>query len=467
MKIQAFVAALLLMPSMATAALQPTDFAYGMPLALKGNGAVYRLSVPVEVYQTVTRGDLGDIRIFNKANAEVPYVLRRSKIGKAVHEQKESLPFFPLYAKKNESAKESLSVRVEKRADGTILNIHSNGTQMGQGRKLFGYIIDATAHEPRIDALDISWQSIEESFVTTVSLEQSADLTNWSTLVRQATLARMSFKGHQIKKERVDLPSKTVKYIRLLWPEGRSALNVKAIVAIQRNADQVRPHQWTALEGQPGAASGEADKKITAYDYDGGAQLPVDRVRLRFVEKNTILEATLFSRPDRESQWHHRQKAVFYDLGFDGTTLLQDTVSVRQTSDRYWRLEIARNALGDIQNIPTVELGWLPHDLIFTARGQGPFMLAYGSARLEENITQNETPDLLSQIIGSKAQNLLKEATALPKTILGGPALLTPAPPPLPWRKWLLWGVLVVGVGLIARMALSLGKGMNKAKERQ
>lgn len=465
MKIHVFMAALFLMPSMAMAALQPTDFAYGMPLSLEDNGAVYRLSVPVEVYQTVTRGDLGDIRIFNKSKAEVPHVLRWPKIDKKVHEQRKSLPFFPLYANHNETAKESLSVRVEKREDGTILNIHSNGTKMGRDRKLIGYIIDATAHEQRIDALDISWQFFEESFVTTVSLEQSADLTSWSTLVRDATLARMNFKGHQIKKERVALPSKTVAYIRLLWPEGQAALDVKDIVAIQRYEDQARPHRWTALKGRPADASGEADKQITAYEYDGGAQLPVDRVRLRFVEKNTILEAALYSRPDREFSWYYRDRAIFYDLGFDGATLLQDTVLIGQTSDRYWRLEIAKNALGDVQNTPTVELGWLPHDLLFTARGQGPFMLAYGSARLDENTSPNDNPDLLSQVIGSKAQNLLKEATVLPKTVLGGPAMLTPVPPPLPWRKWLLWGVLVVGVGLIARMALSLGKGMNKAKE--
>ena len=107
MKILTFLAALFFMPSMAMATLQPKDFAYGMPLSLKDNGAVYRLRMPAEVYQTVTRGDLGDIRVFNQAKAVVPYVLRRPELRSEIHEQKKRLPFFPLYTKKNRTAKES------------------------------------------------------------------------------------------------------------------------------------------------------------------------------------------------------------------------------------------------------------------------------------------------------------------------------------------------------------------------
>jgi hypothetical protein len=464
MKIMTLLTVCLLMPSMGMAALQPTDFAYGIPLSLKEEGAVYHLNVPMEVYQFVTRGDLEDMRVFNHTKAMVPHVLRRPAVENEIHERTTSLPFFPLYAAQNPTGRESLSVHIEKRKDGTILDIHSNGAETDSERRLVGYIFDASTHKEKIDALEISWKTPDENFVTTVFLEHSTDLTHWSTIVDRTTLARMKFKGHQIKRERVELPSDRIKYIRLSWPEDHSALLVKNIVAIQRKGKQARPHQWHTLKGHAARATGETDKKITAYEYDSNAQLPVDRVRLRFVEKNTILEAAVFSRPNPDSQWRHRRKAIFYDLSFDDTALVQNTVTVQQTSDRYWRLEIAKDSLGDAQNIPTMELAWLPHKLIFAARGDGPFMLAYGSARLGENASQNADPNLLSQVIGSNSKELLKEATALPKIVLGGPDLLTPAPPPLPWRKWLLWGILVVGVGCIAKMALSLGKGMSKEK---
>lgn len=464
MKVYLFAAFLILIPSLAMAAVEPDDFAYGIPLSLKENGAVYRLRMPVEVYQTVTRGDLGDIRVFNNAKAVVPYLLQRPEIKTKIHEQTKRLPFFPLYSKINQTDRESLSVRIEKMEDGTILNIHSSGADVVPGRKLIGYIIDATAHEAPMDALDFAWHTSEKNIVTTVSLEHSADLTNWSSLVRRTTLARMNFRGHQIRKERIQLPSSQVKYIRLLWPEGRNDIEVKNILAVKRGGEKDRPHQWITLKGQPAVDPDGADMKITAYEFDSGAQLPVDRIRMHFVEKNTILEVTLFSRSDPALPWQYRYKGILYDLSFDGTDLVHNSVSVKQTSDRYWRVETTKGALGDAQNIPIVELGWLPHDLLFTARGQGPFMLAYGSARLGQNSAKDAVPDLLSNVIGNKAQALLKEAIALPRTVLGGPDMLTPEPTPLPWRKWTLWGVLVVGVGIIARMAVSLGRGMDKDK---
>jgi hypothetical protein len=215
-----------------------------------------------------------------------------------------------------------------------------------------------------------------------------------------------------------------------------------------------------------------ADRQgIAAYEYDSAARFHVDRVRLRFAEKNTLVNVRLLSRPDPESEWRYRQSGIFYDLRFDQVSLVQDTVSIGQAADRYWRVEMDGAASGDPgndpendpRNIPVLEFGWLPHELLFVARGEGPFMLAYGSARLgEADLNQNQS-GLLYQVMGANEDALLKEAVLLPKITLGGPNRLPPEPSPLPWRKWLLWGVLVMGVGIIARMALRLGAGINNS----
>ena len=41
----------------------------------------------------------------------------------------------------------------------------------------------------------------------------------------------------------------------------------------------------------------------------------------------------------------------------------------------------------------------------------------------------------------------------------GGDAALHAPPPPLPWRRWLLWAMLVGGAALIAGLSLSLLRG--------
>ena len=57
-------------------ALAPDDFAFGLKLPLPGPSALYELSLPQQVYQGVTRPDLSDMRIFNRAGEEVPMAFR-------------------------------------------------------------------------------------------------------------------------------------------------------------------------------------------------------------------------------------------------------------------------------------------------------------------------------------------------------------------------------------------------------
>jgi hypothetical protein len=452
------IAALALSPSVANATLTPTDFAYGMALSLKENGAIYRFTLPQEVYDTVTRDDLGDIRIFNSTDAVVPHILRQPPKKSKRHEVTKALPFFPLYRAQDNTGTDGLRVRIEKGGNGTIINVESDNAGVGKEQTLTGYLIDATGHGEQIHNLQITWQAKEDNFVSTVSVEYSNDLTRWSTLVPRATLARMQFNGHRITRKRITLPPKTARYLRLSWPAGQDGIEVKEILAVEQTGEPEKKTVWTALKGKPGPE--DAKNKVTAYEYDSPGRLPGNRVRLRFAEKNTLVKATFFSRPDPKATWRHRRSGIFYHLNFDQTALVQDTVSIGRSSDRYWRMEMEGSPSSNPGNIPMVELGWQPHELLFVARGNGPFMLAYGSARLGQEELNNSTPGLLAQVMGKDGEALLKKAQLLPKTVLGGPDLLVPQAPPLPWRKWLLWGILVIGVGIIARMALSLGKGM-------
>ena len=235
------------------------------------------------------------------------------------------------------------------------------------------------------------------------------------------------------------------------------------MLAIMQSGDPEKESIWSTINGKQKPYDAKA--KSMAYEYDSTAQLPVDRIRLRFHDKNTLVKATIFSRTSLQEKWHQRKKAIFYDLDFDQAPLVQDTVPVGKTSDRYWRVEIEGDTPDDSGSIPIVELGWLPHELLFVARGEGTFMLAYGSAILGEEELNNNTTGLLAQVMGENEDGLIKEATLLPKMLLGGSDQLTPEPPPFPWRQWLLWGVLAMGVGIIAKMAMSLGKGMKKEKD--
>jgi hypothetical protein len=241
-----------------------------------------------------------------------------------------------------------------------------------------------------------------------------------------------------------------------MW-EADAGVSVTEIKAIRRAGETIGPeNQWTTVQGACNRQESTSGK--TVYEYDSSAMYPVDQVRLQFSEKNTLVTAGIFSRSDNTEPWRYRQGGSLYNLGEDAMSLVQDTVSIEPVSDRYWRVEIVGGMSGDAGAV--LEMGWIPHDLLFVAQGDGPYMLAYGSARLGNEALPGGMPELLTAMAKKDAEQLLKTATPGAEVELGGVGQRIPAPPPLPWKKWVLWGVLVIGVGIIAWMAVSLGRGM-------
>ena len=70
-------------PATADTPLRPADFAYGIPIETTGDAPFHEFSVPQSVYESVTRTDLGDLRVFNARDEIVPHALRHIEAAKA------------------------------------------------------------------------------------------------------------------------------------------------------------------------------------------------------------------------------------------------------------------------------------------------------------------------------------------------------------------------------------------------
>ena len=166
---------LLLIHGVAGAAERPQDFAYGMAIHADANDALHEIEIPAAVYRGVTRGDLGDIRVFNGQQEVVPHALRPRVVTTEQSGAMVRLPAFPLYGESSGKV-EDLNVRIEKRADGTIINIQGGAKDAERKNQLRGYLLDASALKPAIQALRFDWQGGSESFVGKIKVEGSDDL---------------------------------------------------------------------------------------------------------------------------------------------------------------------------------------------------------------------------------------------------------------------------------------------------
>jgi hypothetical protein len=117
--------------------------------------------------------------------------------------------------------------------------------------------------------------------------------------------------------------------------------------------------------------------------------------------------------------------------------------------------------LPDAGGVLYLELGWIPHEIVFTARGEAPFALAFGDVR-----SRPEALPVASVVPGYRKDEELAAARAT----IGEATPVRPAKgflaDPGGWiraafdsgdaRTWLLWLVLGGGVLAVAWMALRL-----------
>jgi hypothetical protein len=444
--------------SFASDTLTSRDFAYGYMLKAQEEGAVYSLQVPNEVYKTVRRADLGDIRIFNSAGEEVPHALRSIQPDDEKTRIAANVPFFPLYEAVNGGDNMSLSVRRD--ADGTIIDIDSNLDNEQVADRPIGYLFDLGKERLNVGHLEIFWQSDNKQSSSVVRVEDSSDLQYWSPLVYKATLVNLEYEGNEVVQRNIQMPHKPERYLKLLWEPGAGTFRVNKVTAFSNPLVSLQNLQWVSLND--GVKSSE--NGFTTIDYSSGYRLPVRSVRLRFAEPNSILKASVQSRSDDKSEWREQCKGVFYTLQVQGETLQSEPCSFSNSINSEWRLVVLDDGAGvsASSNNVMLDIGWGSDELLFMARGTQPFLLAYGSGKLENSQPGKQNDMVLSVIGQQQGQNLVKHATLGKRLELGGESALKTPPPATPWKTWLLWAVLVAGVLVMAMMVMNLVKNMKE-----
>ncbi len=438
------------------------DFAAGYSLEVDNNGAVYSLELPADVYRTVRRADLGDVRVFNSVGDAVPHGFRAIEPEKRTLQGEEGVPFFPLFREEQPDSQATLSLRVTRNSAGTIVNIKSVEVAGPGGREVTGYLLDLSGLKRGASELEFRWQKESQSSVFTLNIQQSSDLVRWTPLVSRATLVDLQYGGQRVEKRTVSLPRRPLNYLKLTWQHAGQPLRLTGITSFSKVIKSRQKHQWVSLYN--GNISEKEGKFI--IDYEAQYRLPANSAQIRFPEINSIAKLSVQSRLDEEMAWRTRCEKVFYNLNLEGASLQSEPCTFRQTGDTLWRLVVLQDGSGlRTGDSPlNLELGWTPEELLFVGRGASPFLLAFGSGKLEQQQKKTNDGMILQAIQAEPMKQVIKKATLGKRIRLGGDSALQPPPARTPWKKWLLWMVLVLGVGLLAFMARSLVKEMKTAR---
>jgi len=449
---------------LALAADKPADYAYGLPLEADGKDALYEVVLPAAVYRGVFRADLGDVRVFNGAGEIVPHAWRPRRISETETAKPVALTLFPLKAEEGTSV-DAISVRVRRGPGGRSsvdVTTSAGGPRSSGPKRTVGYLVDLTALDQALRAIELDWQPLPDGFAGRLRVDASDDLASWRTLVAAAPLVSLEMAGQKLQQKRVELPQQKAKYLRLSWvsqagaaPELTSASGEPVGKVIEA------PREWAQAESAKGEKPGE-------YVFDLRGRYPVDRVRLRLPEANTVVQVELLARDRAEQPWRPVARAAAYRLRRGETEIASPDIAVGSTTDRYWLLRVDQRGGGVGSGMPKLEAGWVPHGLVFAARGAPPFQVAYGNrdakpasfaiASLVPGYSESAAPRFRAAKAGAQQTINVAGAKALEQKELGGEARLKER---VDWKRWSLWGALGLGVLVLGFMAWRLMRQMD------
>ena len=408
----------------------PQDFA-GKITVTRTSGSLLVLELPEKVYQGLQRPDLGDLRVFDADGILVPFTLRTPP-GNTITLPEQEVPFFIWKQERGQNFPSSRNVEID--VSGTIITI--NETQ-GISFDDSAYLIDLSSLSQSPAALHITFDNKDNFFNSSVVIHTSSGMNQWQLFNKQQTVVYYGNPGTD--RNMLEIPD-GIRYALVKFNEntplpGRITASFKS----QKVAAALRE---TQIMGEK-----RADSKVIHYDTMG--YYPVSSVDFRLKEPDSMLVQIInqFIYPDGPSYLQRQERLFRINTGAGVRTNTPIAVS---HPGRHWTLSAMGETL--FTDIPECYIIWEPLELIFLARGDGPWTIAYGNSSYS-HVKENEL--------------LLSEEDILLPAIITGESYTVPKEPDKEknWSFWVLWGILIFAAGVLTALAFYIARSMNVKKQ--
>ena len=450
----------------------PSDAASRLPLTLSGTGPYYTLDIDAPARQLSASTSLSDLRVRNGAGEAMAFAwVETASPPPAPQRVPAHLYKVPLPPADAASAR----------------------TDDAPPRQ--AWIVDTRDDNEDLLHLDLALEHDTQG-VYTLRIEASGDLQHWRTLQEDAQLVQLQAlpqvgaagtletlaEREHLSANGIDLDNVPARYLRLTTAR-RSAIPplVSASVTRAPHRPPPAPLEWSA----PIAA---ASCEETSCDYALPRNTPVAAVQVAPADVDTIGQVMVLGQVDTSHQPPPRHSLLRGSLhalrlkaerSAEHAGLAWESASIASV---YWlsqpsgapdlhsppvRLEGATwqalrlETFGPISQLghaaPTIRIGVRQRQLVFVARGAGPFMLARATS------AEPSAPMTLDALMPGRAPDAALPAAsavvtpaAASATAASAPATtVAPAAASTSHAPW-LWAALLAGLALMGAMAWSL-----------
>ena len=343
--------------------------------------------------------------------------------------------------------------------DGDRISVRRQGGAAGHvdPAHAAGWLLDLGERQPKDPAprsLKMQWSGPAE-FSVAFDVEMSDDLRAWRPGGSGQLMALASASG-VLTQPRVMLPAQPGRFVRLVWSDQRSApvlTGAQVIVEKHRSVAVDAPTELRlAASPEPAGKTplDEASKRALHFDLSG--LIPVVQLDLQLAPGTHVAPVRIQGRQRADAPWQDLAASVFYRLERGGNVSTSPPLLV-QTTVRYLRLipDERAAALDATQTRLIVQAPLAT--LVFATQGQSPYRLLSGSATAPAGALPATTlVPALDEEHPRFGQATLGEWSEVTEVARRAEAQQRRAA----LRPWLLWSVLLVGVGGLAFMVWRL-----------
>jgi len=425
------------------------NFAWQWPLVLsEPDAGAYQVVLDASVYQAAYWNDWRDIQVLDADNKPVHSQLYpASKITAPLATQYVELSWFPLPLPAKMAT--DLSTIVQRDNNGRVTTIH-NATTTAATAHSPAWLIDSDQYRGQLQALHVEWADPEAILDVGFRLEASDDLRQWQVIVAEARLLQLRNGQQHLRNNRIALTT-SQRYLRLLPLKPNIPVPPLHTLRAEIIPPVIETTDWQWLE-----LSAEAEHEPGSFEYRMRGRFPIQRLDIQ-VPPNTAATWRVFSRDQAQQHW--KEHYPHWDT-WQLNTPTQRSPPLDMPallSHQQWRLQPISTA--PLPEAPRLRLGWQPGTLLFLAQGRPPYVLVAGSATfsIKPNADSNVLTSILNNLRQHYGQHWQPVTVSLGKaTPRAGEAAYQIPAQAINWNIWLLWGVLIIGVLIVARLAINL-----------
>lgn len=446
----------------ADAPLAP-EFAWRGAVTPAEGSSLVRLALPPDALARLQTRQAHDVRVFNAAGAVVPYaVLPVADLEHtAPRVQTRVYPAWPLYSPTSPDApadKGSLEIRwsPDGSASSTMAWVRPGAQAVPGGmQRLPAVLLDLRTESQTLSALELKGNWPRNALVH-IELASSSDLQDWTPI---------PLKGPVFRFDGSDAPSNTAlelqqpqsfqgRYLRLRWA-GQDGMRLNSVTGRVASARQAaEPVRLEVGEGTPEGAFA----RVWSLPF----ATPVLALHIQAVQDNTLVPLRISGRADATKPWRLLASTVAYRMDTVAGGRSNPAQPLPDTALRQLRLETSNGV-----PLPAggLRLGadLAPVHLAFLASGAGPFVVAAG--RPDTPFAGVDAATLASASATPLVSLPLTPVRQLRADLPGAPQLWAASllPAHVSLRSVALWGVLLIGVAVMAGVAYALLRQLNAA----